>query len=110
MIDRLTMRHKARFIIIAFILLMPLQHAAASDAMLPWLNFGSNFLWDSNSHTLSDGGLAYVNSVTYLDGSTVPPPFFPPSDSVLWNPVSFSLSFDSDNSNDFLMIQQGGAT
>lgn len=70
---------------------------------LPWLDFGSNLIWDSNTNTLSDGGYAYVNSLTYRDGTIVPPPF-PPSDSVYGNQVNFSISFDGNNSNDWISI------
>jgi len=71
---------------------------------LPWLDFGSNMYWDSNTNTLSDGGLSYVNSLTYRDGTIVPPPFFPPSDGILFNQVTFSISFDGSNSNDWINI------
>ncbi len=83
--------------------------AHASTSLLPWLDFGSNFRWDSNTHTLSDGGMLYVSSVTYLDGSTTPPPW-PPADDVVWSQVFLSLSFDGDNTNDKLTIKSGDGT
>ncbi len=76
---------------------------------LPWLDFGDHLIWNSHQNTvtagsLGDGGLAFVKSLTYKDGSIVPPPFFTPSDPVLWSPVSLSISFDGDNTNDYLKI------
>jgi hypothetical protein len=86
------------------------SNVAASPSSLPWLTFGNNFIWDDNTNTLSDGGLAYVNSVSYLDGTTTPPPYSPLADSILFAPVTFSLSFDGDDTNDILLIQQGSTT
>lgn len=74
-------------------------YANTLQTTLPWLDFGSNLIWNSNTNTLSDGGLAFVDSLIYRDGTGVPPPF-PPSpstDPVIWLPVSLSISFSGNS-------------
>ncbi len=73
---------------------------------LPWLDFGSNLIWDSNTNTLTNHASTYVNSVTYRNGATYPtiPISFPLSDGVIFSPVSMSISFDGNNTNDFINI------
>ena len=68
---------------------------------LPWLDFGSNLIWNSNTNTLTDGGLDFVNSITYRDNTTTPPP---PFDMAFMSPVSLSISFDGNNTNDYIQI------
>lgn len=85
--------------------------AHASSNALPWLDFGSTLIWNSNTNTLTnDGASTYVNSVTYLNGASSGPPSASPSDAVLFSSVVFSLSFDGDNTNDTLSIVSGGTT
>ncbi len=77
---------------------------------LPWLDFGDHLIWNSHQNTVTSGHLGdygdytFVKSLTYKDGSITPPPIFPPSDPVLYTPVSLSISFDGDNTNDYLKI------
>ena len=83
----------------------------ASNNALPWLDFGSTLIWNSNTNTLTNDGLStYVTSATYLDGTSSGPPSASPSDAVLFSSVLFSLSFDGDNTNDTLSIINGGTT
>ncbi|MBI4682132.1 MAG: hypothetical protein HY757_03410 [Nitrospirae bacterium] len=87
------------------------ETAHASNSYLPWLDFGSTFIWDSNTKTLTNDGFStYVNSLTYLDGTSSGPPSVSPSDAVLFSSVVFSISFDGDNTNDTLSITSGGTT
>jgi len=88
-------------VIIAGILAFSFQ---ANATALPWIDFGSTLLWDSNTNTLTNNGAStWVPSVTYKNGVT--PPFsFPPVDDLLFSSVSLNLSFDGDNTNDFLTI------
>jgi hypothetical protein len=102
-------RLSAIIILIAVLLFIGPSWASASNSSLPWLTFGNNFIWDSNSNTLSDGGLAVVTSVNYLDGTSAPPPFMPLPDAVLFAPVEFSLSFNGID-DDYLLIEQNGTT
>lgn len=74
---------------------------------LPWLDFGSHLMWNANTNTLTANGYVtptYVQSLTYSDGSVVPPPFFPLPDPVIQSPVTMSISFDGNNTNDTLTI------
>ena len=79
----------------------------AEAAPLPWLDFGNSFIYD----TTQPGGAIYtdnspytnVTSLTYLDGTIVPPPFYPTSDPILFSGVELDLSFDGVQ-NDRLVI------
>ncbi len=96
-------------LIVAAMLLTETAHASSNA--LPWLDFGSTLIWNSNTNTLTNDGLStYVTSVTYLDGTSTGPPSASPSDAVLFSSVVFSLSFDGDNTNDTLSIMSGGTT
>ena len=95
------------------------QPAFAGTSSLPWLDFGNNLVWDSNSKTLSNDGTTQVMQVTYADGSSATPmsPFSsmdpvlgvfsytPPTTFDYYNVfVDFSISFDSDSTNDYLRL------
>jgi hypothetical protein len=99
---------KSMLILLATIMIASFAAIRDADA-LPWIDFGSTMVWDDVNKTLTNNGpLTYVNSVTYIDGSTAIPFPFPPSDPVLGSAVTFNLSFDGNNSNDWLMITGWG--
>ena len=103
---------KVLFVSAMLLIASMLCTAPVHATMLPWLDFGNNVVWDANSKTLSDGGLANVTSATYIDGSTAgqysgdpvlgsvtyPPLALHPM------PVNFSISFDGNNSNDWISV------
>ncbi len=95
------------------------QSAFASNPSMPWLDFGNNLIWDSNSLTLSNDPSTQIMQVTYTDGtSAAPTSFLSPLDPVLgvfnYTPpstfdffnvfVDFSISFDADSTNDYLRL------
>jgi hypothetical protein len=81
----------------------------ATPIPLPWLEFGNNFIWDSNSNMLT-GDSTLVDGIRYTDNSSIPPPVFPSPDPALWSDVIISLSFDGNNTNDTLTITDGVTT
>lgn len=101
---------KTKLLIMALIFVIPLTIAIPVHA-LPWIDFGSTFIWDDGNKILTnDGPSTYVNSVTYMDGTTAIPFPWPPADGVLGSSVSLNLSFDGDNTNDFLTVTGMGTT
>lgn len=102
------MRKGIKIIIFMVLLIffIPCKKSLAADG-LPWLNFGNIFEWNESTQTLSDGDSLFVQSVTYLDTTTIPPPFSPMDpnfDPIIWSSVSLSISFNGID-DDYISIQ-----
>jgi|Deesub1362A_J573_1020465.scaffolds.fasta_scaffold01017_8 hypothetical protein len=97
---------KKKLILIGCLILVFSFSVAPFVHALPWLDIGDNLLWDENNNVLFDGGLAWVTSITYLDHTTVPPPFFPPPDPILYSNVRLYLTFNDDPTDDVFRIRQ----
>ncbi len=72
------------FAVTACLLILFAGSAQAANGYLPWLDFGSTLIWNSNTNTLLNDSVTQVNQVTYIDGSSATPTApFPPVDPVL---------------------------